>query len=31
VDVLKKAGKRSALLLLMNAGGEQRFVAVVIP
>jgi len=31
VEVLKKAGKRSALLLLMNAGGEQRFVAVAIP
>jgi serine protease Do len=28
VDALKKAGKKSALLLLVNPGGEQRFVAV---
>ncbi len=28
---LKKAGKKSALLLLVNPGGEQRFVAVTIP
>jgi serine protease Do len=31
VDVLKKAGKKSALLLLVTPGGEQRFVAVAIP
>ena len=31
VDVLKKAGKKSALLLLVTPGGEQRFVAVSIP
>jgi serine protease Do len=31
VDTLKKAGKRSALLLLVTPGGEQRFVAVAIP
>jgi serine protease Do len=31
VDALKKAGKKSALLLLVNPGGEQRFVAVAIP
>jgi hypothetical protein len=28
IDALKKAGKKSALLLLLNPGGEQRFVAV---
>ncbi len=31
VEALKKAGKKSALLLLMTPGGEQRFVAVAIP
>jgi serine protease Do len=31
VEDLKKAGKKSALLLLVNPGGEQRFVAVAIP
>jgi serine protease Do len=31
VDALKKAGKKSALLLLLVPGGEQRFVAVAIP
>ncbi len=31
VDALKKAGKKSALLLLLTPGGEQRFVAVAIP
>jgi hypothetical protein len=31
VEVLKKAGKKSALLLLVNPDGEQRFVAVSIP
>lgn len=31
VELLKKAGKKSALLLLVNPGGEQRFVAVTIP
>ena len=31
IEALKKAGKKSALLLLINAGGEQRFVAVSIP
>ncbi len=31
VEALKKAGKKSALLLLVNPGGEQRFVAVAIP
>ena len=31
VDVLKKAGRKSALLLLVTPGGEQRFVAVSIP
>ncbi len=31
VEALRKAGKKSALLLLVNPGGEQRFVAVAIP
>jgi serine protease Do len=31
VDALKKAGKKSALLLLFAPGGEQKFVAVAIP
>jgi serine protease Do len=31
VEALKKAGKKSALLLLLNPNGEQRFVAVAIP
>jgi len=31
VEALKKAGKKSALLLLLNSSGEQRFVAVTIP
>jgi serine protease Do len=31
VEALKKSGKKSALLLLINPGGEQRFVAVAIP
>jgi serine protease Do len=31
VDALKKAGKKSALLLLLTPNGEQRFVAVAIP
>ena len=31
IETLKKAGKKSALLLLLNPGGEQRFVAVAIP
>jgi serine protease Do len=31
VEALKKAGKKSALLLLLTPGGEQRFVAVAIP
>ncbi|MBX3521849.1 MAG: Do family serine endopeptidase [Xanthobacteraceae bacterium] len=31
VEVLKKAGKKSALLLIVNPDGEQRFVAVAIP
>ncbi len=31
LDTLKKAGKKSALLLLSNAEGEQRFVPVTIP
>jgi serine protease Do len=31
LDALKKAGKRSALLLLFAPGGEQKFVAVAIP
>jgi serine protease Do len=30
-DALKKGGKKSALLLLSNADGEQRFVPVTIP
>ncbi len=30
-EVLKRAGKKSALLLLSNAEGEQRFVPVTIP
>jgi serine protease Do len=31
IEALKKSGKKSALLLLVNPGGEQRFVAVAIP
>jgi serine protease Do len=31
IDALKKDGKKSALLLLLNAAGEQRFVPVTIP
>jgi serine protease Do len=31
IDALKKDGKKSALLLLSNAAGEQRFVPVAIP
>lgn len=31
LDALKKAGKKSALLLLFAPGGEQKFVAVAIP
>ena len=31
IDALKKEGKKSALLLLTNAAGEQRFVPVTIP
>ncbi len=31
VEALKKAGKKTALLLLLTPGGEQRFVAVPIP
>ena len=31
VEALKKAGKKSALLLLITPAGEQRFVAVAIP
>jgi serine protease Do len=31
VEALKKAGKKSALLLLLTPSGEQRFVAVAIP
>jgi serine protease Do len=31
IDALKKDGKKSALLLLVNAAGEQRFVPVAIP
>ena len=31
IEALKKSGKKSALLLLVNPGGEQRFVAVEIP
>jgi serine protease Do len=31
VDALKKAGRKSALLLLLTPGGDQRFVAVAIP
>jgi serine protease Do len=31
IDALKKEGKKSALLLLSNAAGEQRFVPVTIP
>ncbi len=31
VETLRKAGKKSALLLLLTPGGEQRFVAVAIP
>jgi serine protease Do len=31
IDALKKEGKKSALLLVSNAAGEQRFVPVAIP
>jgi serine protease Do len=31
IDTLKKDGKKSALLLLLNSAGEQRFVPVTIP
>jgi len=31
IDALKKDGKKSALLLLLNTAGEQRFVPVTIP
>jgi serine protease Do len=31
IDALKQEGKKSALLLLTNAAGEQRFVPVTIP